>query len=123
MKTKIIELGTLPLSILEENSLGEKYLPLYAMIGGITYRIKMTSSMEHLDRSCTSCGVIGNVLRVFRKDHYTENHASIQLCYQRDDGKLVLMNTDHIKALADGGSTGNHNTQTMCYDCNIRKSS
>lgn len=82
--------------------------------------------------SCVKCGITGNIyfllqkclplhdeslqpssyyqpfLKMYHKDAASENH--------------YLMTIDHIKPISRGGADAYHNYQTMCRDCNGKKS-
>lgn len=74
----------------------------------------------HKGIKCKDCGVEG---KFFSLDSAIEGEKPhINLIGVRSDSTEVLMTSDHIYPKSLGGSDDIENRQTMCVDCNVRKS-
>lgn len=117
---KFIVIGTIPLSSLDE--LGNP--PQECFLNEEIWFIEKSKSFKHLNKPCAGCRGVGTIIRLSRY----ENDVPLctvraHLCLVHPNGKLHVMTNDHIIARADGGSDQKRNLQTMCMDCNTRKSS
>ena len=94
-------------------------------VNKVKYFVKITSDRYRLfkkNRKCVACGLEGTRLFLERQAIDDQNLAHFNL-YGEEDGKLVLMTKDHIKAKSYGGANSLDNYQTMCSVCNGLKAS
>lgn len=85
---------------------------------GQTYTVRMNSQRYFVFRdsaSCVSCGIVGT--KMILEQHPGDKTAHFNL-YAEENGELVLMTKDHIKAKSAGGEDRHSNYQTMCSICN-----
>ena len=117
---QFIVVGTIPLSSL--NDLGDP--PKEIILNEEIWFIEKSKSFKHLNKPCAACKGVGTIIRLSRYQN-DDPLCAVQahLCLIRPNGKLYVMTDDHIIARADGGSNYKRNIQTMCMDCNARKSS
>ncbi len=91
-------------------------------VKGKTYEVNMHSSRFVCFRKnpqCVVCGIEGTVMGLVFGGN-SRPHFNL---YATDpEGKLVLMTKDHIIPSSKGGMNRPRNYQTMCADCNCRKS-
>jgi len=93
------------------------------VVNGQTYVVRMNSQRYFVFRdslSCVSCGLTGS--KMVLEQHPGDKTAHFNL-YAEEDGNLVLMTKDHIRAKAVGGEDRHSNYQTMCSICNNIKAS
>lgn len=89
---------------------------------GVKYVVKMNSHRYYLFRDstcCVACGLKGT--KMFLEYHPADKSPHFNL-YGEEDGKLILMTKDHIRAKAFGGEDRMSNYQIMCLTCNNLKS-
>ncbi len=87
-------------------------------VNGQTYIVKMNSARYFVFRdnlSCVACGIIGT--KMMLEQHPGDKTAHFNL-YAEEDGELVLMTKDHIRAKSKNGPDELHNFTTMCCVCN-----
>lgn len=70
--------------------------------------------------TCVGCGRVGNVFLVER--HKNDRQMQYLNLYCADKSGLMLMTVDHILPDSMGGKYSPQNFQTMCRDCNQKKS-
>lgn len=70
---------------------------------------------------CVHCGREGHHFRL-EKVRRNDKRFHLNLYHVSNAGKEHRMTSDHIIALANGGSNGVENRQPMCEDCNSLKS-
>lgn len=90
---------------------------------GQTYVVRMNSQRYFVFRdslSCVSCGLVGT--KMMLEQHPGDKSAHFNL-YAEENGELVLMTKDHIRAKSVGGEDRHSNYQTMCSICNNIKAS
>ena len=117
---KFIVIGTIPLSSLDE--FGKP--PQECFLNDEIWFIENSKSFKHLNKPCAGCKGVGTVIRISRYEGDDPLCSVVaHLCLMRPNGKLYVMTDDHIIARADGGPNYKRNLQTMCMDCNTRKSS
>lgn len=88
---------------------------------GKTYPVRMNSQRYFVFRdnmACVACGIVGS--RMILEQHPGDKTAHFNM-YAEEDGNLVLMTKDHIKAKSVGGEDRHSNYQTMCAICNNLK--
>lgn len=94
------------------------------IVGEKTYQVKMNSHRYLLfkeSRACVCCGVVGS--KIVLEQHPKDRTPHFNFYAEREDGQLILMTKDHIKAKARGGEDRLSNYQTMCAVCNNLKGS
>jgi 5-methylcytosine-specific restriction endonuclease McrA len=85
---------------------------------GHTYTVRMNSQRYFVFRdspSCVACGLTGT--KMILEQHPGDKTAHFNL-YAEENGELVLMTKDHIRARSAGGEDRHSNYQTMCSICN-----
>lgn len=96
-------------------------------VNKVKYTVKITSDRYRLfkkNRKCVACGLEGTKLFLEKQVGNFEDLGQAHFnLYGEENGKLVLMTKDHIKAKAFGGSDSLSNFQTMCETCNGLKAS
>lgn len=98
----------------------------YFTVNKVKYAVKITSDRYRLfkkNRKCVSCGLEGTRMFLERHTSAVEDGQAHFNLYGEEDGKLILMTKDHIKAKAFGGADALENYQTMCSVCNGLKAS
>jgi 5-methylcytosine-specific restriction endonuclease McrA len=88
------------------------------VVNGQTYTVRMNSQRYFVFRdslSCVSCGIVGE--KMILEQHPGDKTAHFNL-YAEENGELVLMTKDHIRAKSVGGEDRHSNYQTMCSICN-----
>ena len=68
---------------------------------------------------CVNCGKRG---AFFAKERFGEDRPHLNLYGFDRRGNHILFTRDHIKPKSKGGSNHLYNAQTMCLDCNGKKS-
>lgn len=71
-------------------------------------------------QKCASCGIVGSKMLLEKSSSETNPHFNL---YAEEDGELVLLTKDHIRARSYGGEDRHSNYQTMCIICNNLKGS
>ena len=87
-------------------------------VNGQTYPVRMNSQRYFVFRdslSCVSCGIAGS--KMMLEQHPGDKTAHFNL-YAEENGELVMMTKDHIRAKSVGGEDRHSNFQTMCSICN-----
>ena len=87
-------------------------------VDGHTYTVRMNSQRYFVFRdsaSCVSCGLVGT--KMILEQHPGDKTAHFNL-YGEENGELILMTKDHIRAKSAGGEDRHSNYQTMCSVCN-----
>jgi 5-methylcytosine-specific restriction endonuclease McrA len=101
-------------------------------VNKVKYVVKITSDRYRLFKKnpkCVACGLEGTRLFLERHTaaenpaHETQDGQAHFNLYGEENGKLILMTKDHIKAKAFGGADSLENYQTMCSVCNGLKAS
>lgn len=103
----------------------EDVIPFIAATGqreytanGQTYTVRMNSQRYFVFRdslSCVACGLVGT--KMILEQHPGDKTAHFNL-YGEENGELVMMTKDHIRAKSVGGEDRHSNFQTMCSICN-----
>lgn len=70
--------------------------------------------------TCAGCGVVGS--KFYKERHQNAKRWTLQLYAVVPGGNEVLMTRDHIVPSSKGGPNRLDNLQTMCENCNSRKS-
>lgn len=94
-------------------------------VNKVKYFVKITSDRYRLfkkNRKCVACGLEGSRMFLERQAIDDQNLAHFNL-YGEEDGKLILMTKDHIKAKSYGGANSLDNYATLCSICNGLKAS
>lgn len=87
-------------------------------VGKKSYTVRMNSQRYFVFRdslSCVSCGIIGS--KMILEKHTDDKTAHFNL-YAEEEGSLILMTKDHIKAKSVGGKNTHKNYVSMCSVCN-----
>lgn len=90
-------------------------------VGDLSYEVRMNSHRYFIFRSsqeCAACGLLGT--KMLLEQHPNDKSPHFNL-YGVEDGVLVLMTKDHIRAKSFGGEDRHSNYQTMCAICNNLK--
>lgn len=88
------------------------------IIDSTVYAVRMDSSRYFVFKrslECVACGIKGSKMILEINQHDKSPHFNL---YAEENGKLILMTKDHIKALSKGGKNEIENYQTMCCQCN-----
>lgn len=91
------------------------------VIDGIKHEVRMNSHRYFIFKAspcCAACGVVGT--KMLLEQHPNDKSPHFNL-YAVEDGELVLMTKDHIRAKSFGGEDRHSNYQTMCAICNNLK--
>ena len=94
------------------------------VIGGVTWKVRMTSLRYYLfERSleCVTCGLSGDHFRLetHRGSDILRTHYNLYAVLP--DAKIMLFTKDHILPRSKGGKNDLSNLQTMCHECNVAK--
>jgi len=92
-------------------------------VGNEKYNIRMNSHRYFVFNSslnCVSCDLEG--VKFLLEKHPSDKTPHFNL-YAEEDGELILMTKDHIRAKSYGGEDRHSNYQTMCSICNNLKGS
>jgi len=89
-------------------------------------KYRMRNIIKH--RKCVNCGRSGNVFRLEqhmnqRRDQKKEHCKPHINLYCRTKRNIVLMTSDHIIPVSEGGNNNSVNIQMMCSICNSMKDS
>lgn len=85
------------------------------------YEVRMNSHRYFIFRAsqkCAACGIVG--VKMVLEQHPNDKSPHFNL-YAEENGKLILMTKDHIRAKSFGGEDRHSNYQTMCAICNNLK--
>ena len=87
--------------------------------------IRMTSSryltFKYTGHKCVKCGIEGKYFAKERHKVRSSDRYHFNLYGTDFNGNEVMLNKDHIKPKAQGGTDCLMNYQTMCVPCNERK--
>jgi len=71
---------------------------------------------------CVHCGIEGHFFSAERQKHGSQRPLHFNFYHRTEDGRLIMMTSDHIVAKARGGAAiALSNRQPMCIDCNSLK--
>jgi len=72
--------------------------------------------------TCAECGIAGTYFAIEKDLSGSTNKYHLNLYGVKADGKEVMLTKDHIVPRSKGGKNLMSNYQTLCFDCNNRKS-
>ena len=104
---------------------GSKNEFIEVVIDGIKNQVHLTSlSLQCLKRSriCIKCGLEGTIMNLDMFGPGSDKEGYYFHLYAVFEGELRLMTKDHIVPKSKGGTNHLGNLQTMCDECNNKKS-
>lgn len=90
-------------------------------VNGKNYQVRMSSKRFAVFKKsikCASCGIIGSKMLLELAANDKNPHFNL---YAVENGELVLMTADHIKAISKSGLNDLSNLQNLCRICNNLK--